>query len=31
VPIALLALIVVAPLAIGIGIWYRNRRLARRY
>ena len=31
VPIALLALIVVAPLAIGIVIWYRNRRSAREW
>jgi hypothetical protein len=31
VPIALLALIVLAPLGIGIGIWIRNRRAAREY
>jgi hypothetical protein len=31
VPIALLALIVLAPIGIGIGIWYRNRRAAREY
>ena len=31
VPIALLALIVVAPLTIGIVIWYRNRRAAREW
>jgi hypothetical protein len=31
VPIALLALIVFAPLAIGIVIWYRNRRAAREW
>jgi hypothetical protein len=31
VPVALLALIVVAPLAIGIGHWYRNRRAARQW
>jgi hypothetical protein len=31
VPIALLSLIVLAPLAIGAGMWYRNRRAAREY
>jgi hypothetical protein len=31
VPIALLSLIVLAPLAIGVGMWYRNRRAAREY
>jgi hypothetical protein len=31
VPIALLALIVFAPLVIGIVIWYRNRRAAREW
>jgi hypothetical protein len=31
VPIALLGLIVVAPIGIGIGVWYRNRRAARQY
>jgi hypothetical protein len=31
VPIALLALIVLAPIGIGITFWYRNRRAARQY
>lgn len=31
VPIGLLSLIVLAPLAIGVGMWYRNRRAAREY
>lgn len=31
VPLGVLALIVVAPLGIGVGIWYRNRRAAREY
>jgi hypothetical protein len=31
VPIALLSLIVVAPLGIVLGVWYRNRRAAREY
>jgi hypothetical protein len=31
VPVALLALIVVAPVAIGIVIWFRNRRAARQW
>jgi hypothetical protein len=31
VPVALLGLIVFAPLAIGVGIWYRNRRAAREW
>jgi hypothetical protein len=30
-PIALLSLIVLAPLAIGTGMWYRNRKAAREY
>jgi hypothetical protein len=31
VPIALLAFIVLAPLGIGVAIWYRNRRAAREW
>ncbi|MFL6010759.1 MAG: hypothetical protein ACJ734_03090 [Gaiellaceae bacterium] len=31
VPIVLLAFIVLAPLGIGVGIWYRNRRAARQW
>ena len=31
VPVALLGLIVFAPIAIAIGIWYRNRRAAREW
>lgn len=31
VPIALLALIVLAPIGLGVGLWYRNRRAAREY
>jgi hypothetical protein len=31
VPIVLLALIVLAPIGIGVGIWYRNRRAARQW
>jgi hypothetical protein len=31
VPIGVLSLIVLAPLGIGVGIWYRNRRAAREY
>jgi hypothetical protein len=31
VPIGVLSLIVVAPVGIGVGIWYRNRRAAREY
>jgi hypothetical protein len=31
VPIVLLALIVLAPIGLGVGIWYRNRRAARQW
>jgi hypothetical protein len=31
VPIVLLAFIVLAPIGIGVGIWYRNRRAAREW
>jgi len=31
VPIGVLSLIVLAPLGIGVAIWYRNRRAAREY
>jgi hypothetical protein len=31
VPIALLSLIVLAPLGFGLSVWYRNRRAAREY
>jgi hypothetical protein len=31
VPIAIVSLIVVAPLGIVLGVWYRNRRAAREY
>jgi len=31
VPIVLLSLIVLAPLGMGVGIWYRNRKAARQY
>jgi hypothetical protein len=31
VPIVLLAFIVLAPIGIGVGIWYRNRRAARQW
>lgn len=31
VPLGVLALIVLAPLGIGVGIWYRNRKAAREY
>ena len=31
VPVALLGLIVLAPIAIAVGIWYRNRRAAREW
>jgi hypothetical protein len=31
VPIVLLSLIVLAPIGIGIGVWYRNRRAARQF
>jgi hypothetical protein len=31
VPIALLALIVLTPIGIGVGSWYRNRRAEREY
>jgi hypothetical protein len=31
VPIGVLSLIVLAPLGIGVGLWYRNRRAAREY
>lgn len=31
VPLGILALIVLAPLGIGVGIWYRNHRAAREY
>lgn len=30
-PVGLLSLIVLTPLAIGIGVWYRNRRAQREY
>jgi hypothetical protein len=30
-PIGLLSLIVVAPISIALGVWYRNRRAAREY
>jgi hypothetical protein len=31
VPIAVLSLILLAPIGMGVGIWYRNRKAARQY